>query len=59
MAYDAFISYSHAADGQLAPAIQSALHRLAKPFYRMRDFDWQATIAIPALLAGRFREEPL
>jgi hypothetical protein len=136
MAYDAFISYSHAADGQLAPAIQSALHRLAKPFYRMRalnvfrdktglaatsalwgtieaalqqsrhlillaspeasrsewvnkevawwlknrssdtllivvtagelawdaassDFDWQATTAIPALLAGRFREEPL
>lgn len=36
MAYDAFISYSHAADEKLAPAIQSALHRLAKPFYRLR-----------------------
>ncbi|MET0657268.1 MAG: TIR domain-containing protein [Steroidobacteraceae bacterium] len=36
MKYQAFISYSHAADGKLAPAIQSALHRLAKPFYRLR-----------------------
>src|SRR5437870_5504712 len=34
--YKAFISYSHAADGNLAPAIQSALHRVAKPWYRMR-----------------------
>ncbi len=34
--YDAFISYSHAADGRLAPALQSALHRLAKPWYRPR-----------------------
>src|SRR5215470_12133438 len=136
MRYDAFISYSHAADGRLAPAIQSALHRLAKPFYRLRalnvfrdqtglaatpalwgsiesalrearyfillaspdaaqsewvakevgwwlarrsadtmlivltggelvwddegtDFDWQATSAVPAALAGHFKEEPL
>ena len=36
MAYDAFISYSHAADGRLAPALQSALHRLARPWYLMR-----------------------
>ena len=36
MAYHAFISYSHAADARLAPALQSALHRLAKPFYRLR-----------------------
>src|SRR5215217_2901839 len=36
MAYDAFISYSHAADGKLAPALQSALHRFAKPWYRLR-----------------------
>ena len=36
MLYKAFISYSHAADGKLAPAIQSALHRIAKPFYRIR-----------------------
>lgn len=34
--YDAFISYSHAADGRLAPAVQRCLHRLAKPWYRPR-----------------------
>jgi WD40 repeat protein len=34
--YDAFISYSHAADGVLAPALQSGLHRLAKPWYVLR-----------------------
>src|SRR5262249_46918676 len=36
MPYKAFVSYSHAVDGQLAPALQSALHRLAKPWYRVR-----------------------
>lgn len=36
MLYKAFISYSHAADEQLAPALQSALHRFAKPFYQLR-----------------------
>jgi WD40 repeat protein len=36
LAYDAFISYSHAADGRLAPAVQSGLQRLAKPWYRVR-----------------------
>lgn len=35
-AYDAFISYSHALDGRLAPALQSALHRFTKPWYRLR-----------------------
>lgn len=34
--YDAFISYSHAADGKLAPALQRSLHRIAKPFYKLR-----------------------
>ncbi len=34
--YNAFISYSHAADAKLAPAIQSALHQFARPWYRMR-----------------------
>ena len=34
--YDAFISYSHAADGKLAPALQTALQRFAKPWYRLR-----------------------
>jgi WD40 repeat protein len=36
MPYEAFVSYSHAVDGQLAPGLQSALHRLAKPWYRLR-----------------------
>jgi WD40 repeat protein len=36
VSYDAFISYSHAADGRLAPALQSGLQRLAKPWYRVR-----------------------
>lgn len=36
MQYRAFISYSHAADGRFAPALQSALHRFARPWYRLR-----------------------
>ncbi|NEJ03106.1 toll/interleukin-1 receptor domain-containing protein [Rhizobium ruizarguesonis] len=36
MLYKAFISYSHAADGRLAPALQRALHGIAKPWYRLR-----------------------
>src|ERR1035438_471075 len=38
MTYKAFISYSHAADDKLAPAIQSALQSFAKPWYRLRAF---------------------
>jgi WD domain, G-beta repeat/MTH538 TIR-like domain (DUF1863) len=34
--YDAFISYSHALDGSLAPALQTGLERFAKPWYRAR-----------------------
>jgi WD40 repeat protein len=34
--YDAFISYSHAADGMLAPRLQLALQRFAKPWWRRR-----------------------
>lgn len=34
--YDAFLSYSHAADNPLAPGVQRDLHRLAKPWYRPR-----------------------
>jgi WD40 repeat protein len=33
---DAFISYSHAGDGRLAPAVQRGLQGLAKPWYRRR-----------------------
>lgn len=36
MLYDAFISYSRAADGKLAPEIQRALGQLAKPFWKRR-----------------------
>jgi TIR domain len=136
MDYKGFLSYSHAADAKLAPALQQALHRIAKPWYRLRsmrlfrdqtnlgvspglwpsieaalqasefflfmaspraaqspwvgkevawwlghreprtflilltdgdiawdeaarDFDWTRTTAVPAQLAGAFREEPL
>src|SRR6516164_4555607 len=36
MKYQGFLSYSHAADGRLAPALQRALHNLARPWYRFR-----------------------
>lgn len=36
MLYKAFISYSHAADDKLAPALQDALRLFAKPWYKMR-----------------------
>jgi hypothetical protein len=32
--YHAFMSYSHAADGRLAPALQRGLHSIGKPWYR-------------------------
>jgi hypothetical protein len=34
--YKAFISYSHGADNRLAPALRTALHGFAKPWYRLR-----------------------
>jgi hypothetical protein len=34
--FDAFISYSHAADGKLAAAVQHGLHRFAKPLFKLR-----------------------
>ncbi len=34
--YRAFISYSTAADGRLAPALQRGLQRFAKPWFRLR-----------------------
>ncbi len=34
--YDAFISYSHAKDKPIAAAIQSAIQKLGKPWYRRR-----------------------
>jgi WD40 repeat protein len=56
MSYKAFISYSHAADGKLAPAVQSALHRFAKPWNRLRALrvfrDKTSLSANPALWAS-------
>lgn len=34
--HDAFISYSHTADGALAPAFQQGLEKLAKPLLKLR-----------------------
>jgi WD40 repeat protein len=53
--YDAFMSYSHAADGRLAPALQSALHRFAKPWYRLRAlhiFRDKTSLAVTPALCG-------
>jgi hypothetical protein len=36
MPYKVFISYSHATDDKLAPALQSALHHFAKRWYQLR-----------------------
>lgn len=36
MEYNAFLSYSHAADDTLAPALQSALHQFARPWHKLR-----------------------
>jgi WD40 repeat protein len=49
MSFDAFLSYSRAADGKLAPALQSALHRFNKPWYKLRAvriFRDQTTLAV-------------
>ena len=34
--FDAFLSYSHACDGRLAPSVQHGLQAMAKPWYRRR-----------------------
>ena len=34
--FDAFLSYSHAADGRLATAVQAGLQGLTRPWYRLR-----------------------
>jgi WD40 repeat protein len=36
MLYNAFLSYSHAADNRLAPALQTGLQQFAKPWNRLR-----------------------
>lgn len=59
MAYDAFISYSHTADGTLAAALQSALHSFAKPWYKRRAlhlFRDQTNLAVNPALWSSIRE---
>jgi WD40 repeat protein len=59
MAYDAFISYSHTADGRLAAGLQSALHSFAKPWYKRRAlhiFRDQTNLAVNPALWSSIRE---
>ena len=54
--HDAFISYSHAADGPLATALESGLEKLAKPLLKLRALDvfrdQTSLTAAPALWPG-------
>src|ERR1700729_152844 len=46
--YDAFISYSHAADSRLAPSLERGLRRLTRAWYQrqaLRIFRDQTTLA--------------
>lgn len=59
MAYNAFISYSHTADATLAAALQSALHRFAKPWYKLRAlhiFRDQTNLAVNPALWSSIRD---
>src|ERR1700733_5902774 len=58
MAYNAFISYSHAADDTLAAALQSALHSFARPWYKLRAlhiFRDQTNLAVNPVLWSSMR----
>ena len=53
------MSYSHSADGGLAPAVQKALHRFAKPWYRLRllhVFRDQTSLAVTPELWGSIED---
>jgi WD40 repeat protein len=54
--YDAFISYSHAMDSKLAPALRHGLHRFPRPWFRPRSarvfFDSASLTANPDLWAS-------
>src|ERR1700681_1102235 len=59
MAYNAFISYSHTADGPLAAALQSSLHSFAKPWYKLRAlhiFRDQTNLAVNPALWSSIRD---
>jgi WD40 repeat protein len=57
--YDAFVSYSHASDNRLAPALQRCLERLTRPWYRrraLRVFRDQSNLAANSDLWGTIDE---
>ena len=59
MPYNAFISYSHTADNIPAAALQSALHRFAKPWYKLRAlhvFRDQTNLAVNPALWSSIRD---
>src|SRR5215472_14072394 len=59
MGYNAFISYSHTTDHTLAAALQSALHRFAKPWYKLRAlhiFRDQTNLAVNPALWSTIRD---
>lgn len=59
MPYDAFISYSHSADLDLAPQVRVGLQRLAKPMLRRRAlsiFLDQASLELSSELGGSLNE---
>jgi WD40 repeat protein len=59
VAYNAFISYSHTADGTLAAALQSALHSFARPWYKLRAlhvFRDQTNLAVNPALWSSIRD---
>lgn len=56
--YKVFISYSHAADGRLAPELESALKKFAKPWYRgsaVRTFRDESNLNVSSDLPGKIR----
>ena len=58
MGHDAFISYSHRADHDVAPPLESGIERLAKPWYRLRAlsvFRDQSDLALTPHLWGTIK----
>ncbi|MEU6117058.1 TIR domain-containing protein [Streptomyces sp. NPDC047117] len=58
-AYDAFLSYSRAADGEVARGLQHGLHAFAKPWYRLRAlrvFRDEGSLAASSQLWSSLRE---
>ena len=58
MGHDAFISYSHRADHDVAPPLETGIERLAKPWYRLRAlnvFRDQSDLALTPHLWGTIK----